>query len=200
MRVVTLLFAPRLRVGCAAPLPPIALATAPRALADLTIYVEDAATLAGDEAEEVEDAAAVGLRAAQAHVPGRGQAESQHSHQRRTHRIDQRHVGREHQRRYDQKPAADSKKAREHSRRKAETGQQRCVGLAQLHRTVAVVIAAAAGHYLSQHLHDGMSVGVGWGYHLFNTVPYALTLLILVLTCKPGSVAAGSPGELSSTR
>jgi DNA-binding transcriptional regulator LsrR (DeoR family) len=25
------------------------------------------------------------------------------------------------------------------------------------------VIAAAAGHYLSRHLHDGMSVGVGWG-------------------------------------
>ena len=42
------------------------------------------------------------------------------------------------------------------------------------------------------------SVGVGWGYHLFNTVPYVLTLLILVLTCKPGSVAQGSPGELSS--
>jgi ABC-type uncharacterized transport system permease subunit len=44
------------------------------------------------------------------------------------------------------------------------------------------------------------SVGISWGYHLFNTVPYVLTLLILVLTCKPGSVAAGSPGELSSTR
>jgi general nucleoside transport system permease protein len=44
------------------------------------------------------------------------------------------------------------------------------------------------------------SVGIGWGYHLFNTVPYVLTLLILVLTCKPGSVAVGSPGELSSTR
>ncbi|RYF41163.1 MAG: ABC transporter permease [Comamonadaceae bacterium] len=44
------------------------------------------------------------------------------------------------------------------------------------------------------------SVGVGWGYHLFNTVPYVLTLVILVLTCKPGSVAIGSPGELSSTR
>ncbi|CAN7373474.1 ABC transporter permease [Acidovorax sp. LjRoot118] len=44
------------------------------------------------------------------------------------------------------------------------------------------------------------SVGVGWGYHLFNTVPYVLTLLILVLTCKPGSVAAGSPGELSSSK
>ena len=42
------------------------------------------------------------------------------------------------------------------------------------------------------------SVGVSWGYHLFNTVPYVLTLLILVLTCKPGSVAAGSPGELSA--
>ena len=44
------------------------------------------------------------------------------------------------------------------------------------------------------------SVGIGWGYHLFNTVPYVLTLVILVLTCKPGSVAIGSPGELSSTR
>ena len=44
------------------------------------------------------------------------------------------------------------------------------------------------------------SIGIGWGYHLFNTVPYVLTLLILVVTCKPGSVAAGSPGELSSTR
>lgn len=44
------------------------------------------------------------------------------------------------------------------------------------------------------------SAGIGWGYHLFNTVPYALTLLILVLTCKPGSVARGSPGELSANR
>jgi len=44
------------------------------------------------------------------------------------------------------------------------------------------------------------SVGISWGYHLFNTVPYVLTLLILVITCKPGSVAVGSPGELSSTR
>ena len=44
------------------------------------------------------------------------------------------------------------------------------------------------------------SIGIGWGYHLFNTVPYVLTLLILVITCRPGSVAIGSPGELSSTR
>ena len=43
------------------------------------------------------------------------------------------------------------------------------------------------------------SVGINGGYHLFNTLPYALTLLILVLTCRPGSAAAGSPGELSST-
>ncbi|WP_066257673.1 ABC transporter permease [Hydrogenophaga flava] len=44
------------------------------------------------------------------------------------------------------------------------------------------------------------SVGIGWGYHLFNIVPYVLTLLILVLTCRPGVVVPGSPGELSSTR
>lgn len=44
------------------------------------------------------------------------------------------------------------------------------------------------------------SVGIGWGYHLFNIVPYVLTLLILVFTCRPGVVVPGSPGELSSTR
>jgi ABC-type uncharacterized transport system permease subunit len=44
------------------------------------------------------------------------------------------------------------------------------------------------------------SVGIGWGYHLFNTVPYALTLLILVFTCRPGQVVPGSPTELSSNR
>jgi general nucleoside transport system permease protein len=42
------------------------------------------------------------------------------------------------------------------------------------------------------------SVGVGWGYHLFNVVPYVLTLLILVITCRPGAVVAGSPGELGA--
>jgi len=44
------------------------------------------------------------------------------------------------------------------------------------------------------------SVGVGWGYHLFNTVPYVMTLLILVITCRPNAVIAGSPGELSSNK
>ena len=43
------------------------------------------------------------------------------------------------------------------------------------------------------------SVGIGWGYHLFNIVPYVLTLLILVITCRPGSVVSGSPGELGNT-
>jgi simple sugar transport system permease protein len=42
------------------------------------------------------------------------------------------------------------------------------------------------------------SIGIGWGYHLFNIVPYVLTLLILVLTCRPGQLAAGSPGEFST--
>jgi ABC-type uncharacterized transport system permease subunit len=44
------------------------------------------------------------------------------------------------------------------------------------------------------------SVGIGWGYHVFNIVPYVLTLLILVITCRPGTIIPGSPGELSSTK
>lgn len=44
------------------------------------------------------------------------------------------------------------------------------------------------------------SVGIGWGYHLFNIVPYVLTLLILVITCRPGVMVPGSPTELSSNK
>jgi simple sugar transport system permease protein len=44
------------------------------------------------------------------------------------------------------------------------------------------------------------SIGISQGYYLFGAVPYVLTLVILVISCRPGSVAAGSPGELSSTR
>ena len=44
------------------------------------------------------------------------------------------------------------------------------------------------------------SVGISWGYHLFNIVPYVLTLFILILTCKPGHVVVGSPGELSTSK
>jgi simple sugar transport system permease protein len=42
------------------------------------------------------------------------------------------------------------------------------------------------------------SIGISAGYHLFSAVPYVLTLAVLVATCRPGSMAAGSPGELSS--
>jgi ABC-type uncharacterized transport system permease subunit len=44
------------------------------------------------------------------------------------------------------------------------------------------------------------SIGIGWGYHLFNIVPYVLTLLILVMTCRPGVIVPGSPTELSSNQ
>jgi len=42
------------------------------------------------------------------------------------------------------------------------------------------------------------SIGFGWGYQLFNIVPYVLTLGILVVSCRPGQLAAGAPGEFSS--
>ncbi len=42
------------------------------------------------------------------------------------------------------------------------------------------------------------SIGISSGYNLFSAVPYVLTLVILVISCRPGKVAEGSPGELSS--
>ncbi len=62
----------------------------------------------------------------------------------------------------------------------------RCIGAALLFGG-----AAAIGPALQ-------SIGIAWGYHLFNTLPYLLTLVILVLSCKPGQWAAGSPGEIAS--
>ena len=44
------------------------------------------------------------------------------------------------------------------------------------------------------------SVGVTGGYYLFNAVPYALTLLIMIVTCSTRRTIAGAPGELSVTR
>lgn len=44
------------------------------------------------------------------------------------------------------------------------------------------------------------SVGVSGGYYLFNAVPYALTLAILVWTCSPRRALAGAPQELGVTR
>ncbi len=42
------------------------------------------------------------------------------------------------------------------------------------------------------------SIGIGWGYHLFNILPYVLTLLILVITCRPGTVVRGAPGNCAN--
>jgi general nucleoside transport system permease protein len=44
------------------------------------------------------------------------------------------------------------------------------------------------------------SVGVTWGYYLFNAAPYVVTLGIMIATCSPRQTLAGAPGELSITR
>ena len=44
---------------------------------------------------------------------------------------------------------------------------------------------------------DFQSNGVAWGYHLFNAAPYALTLLVMVLTSSRSKALAGAPGELT---
>jgi ABC-type uncharacterized transport system permease subunit len=44
------------------------------------------------------------------------------------------------------------------------------------------------------------SVGITSGYYLFNAAPYALTLLIMILTCSRDRTLAGAPGELGVTR
>jgi simple sugar transport system permease protein len=44
------------------------------------------------------------------------------------------------------------------------------------------------------------SVGVTGYYHLFNAVPYVLTLAILVWTCSPRQAIKGAPAELGVTR
>lgn len=44
------------------------------------------------------------------------------------------------------------------------------------------------------------SVGVSGGYYLFNAMPYALTLAILVATCSPKRSLKGAPMELGVSR
>ncbi|NUU01066.1 ABC transporter permease [Herbaspirillum robiniae] len=44
------------------------------------------------------------------------------------------------------------------------------------------------------------AVGITSGYYLFNAAPYALTLLIMILTCRPDRTLSSAPGELSLTR
>jgi simple sugar transport system permease protein len=43
-------------------------------------------------------------------------------------------------------------------------------------------------------------VGISGGYYLFNAVPYALTLAILVATCSPQRSIKGAPMELGVSR
>lgn len=43
------------------------------------------------------------------------------------------------------------------------------------------------------------AVGVQWGYHLFNTVPYVLTLGLMLASSR-NAAAAGAPGELSMAK
>ncbi len=44
------------------------------------------------------------------------------------------------------------------------------------------------------------SVGISSGYHLFNAMPYALTLAILIWTCSPKRSLQGAPMELGVSR
>jgi general nucleoside transport system permease protein len=44
------------------------------------------------------------------------------------------------------------------------------------------------------------SAGFSSGYYLFNAMPYALTLAIMVATCSTRRTLAGAPGELSVVR
>jgi ABC-type uncharacterized transport system permease subunit len=44
------------------------------------------------------------------------------------------------------------------------------------------------------------SVGITWGYYLFNAAPYVVTLGIMIVTCSPRRTLAGAPGELSINR
>jgi general nucleoside transport system permease protein len=70
----------------------------------------------------------------------------------------------------------------------ARWSPQRCLGAALLFGG-----AGAVGPALQ-------SVGYGGGYHLFNAMPYALTLAILLATCSPKRTIKGAPMELGVSR
>ncbi len=44
------------------------------------------------------------------------------------------------------------------------------------------------------------SVGITWGYYLFNAAPYILTLAIMIVTSSTQRTLKGAPGELSVTK
>jgi simple sugar transport system permease protein len=43
-------------------------------------------------------------------------------------------------------------------------------------------------------------IGVTSGYYLYNAAPYVLTLVIMIINCRPDRTLSGAPGELSLTR
>ncbi|WP_319422692.1 ABC transporter permease [Pleurocapsa sp. FMAR1] len=44
------------------------------------------------------------------------------------------------------------------------------------------------------------SVGIDWGYYLFNAIPYVLTLVIMIITCSPKRRLTGAPGALGTNK
>ena len=44
------------------------------------------------------------------------------------------------------------------------------------------------------------SVGIDWGYYLFNAVPYILTLIIMIITCSPKRRLTGAPSALGTDK
>lgn len=74
---------------------------------------------------------------------------------------------------------------------------------AQEGEKLRAVIAAAAGHYLGQHLRDGMSVGVGWGQtlrHSLSFVPHKTYKRLSVVSLIGGLThsSAVNPHETAS--
>lgn len=64
-------------------------------------------------------------------------------------------------------------------------------------RCVAVSLGFGAAGALGPSL---QTVGITWGYHLFNAAPYVAALLLLVATVRPGRALRGMPGALSIAR
>jgi simple sugar transport system permease protein len=44
------------------------------------------------------------------------------------------------------------------------------------------------------------AVGISKGYYLFNAAPYVLTLILMIMSVRPGRSLKGAPGELSIVR
>jgi simple sugar transport system permease protein len=44
------------------------------------------------------------------------------------------------------------------------------------------------------------SVGITYGYYIFNAIPYIMTLAVMIITCSPRRTLVGVPHELTVTR